>query len=336
LKLATAACRQNERNKIALFGAHSKAIVGWLCQTMEEPDKKTEICQAACELVTILGKYDDRRSHSSSAHDHVVALARAGMVDKLYKLAVYAQQQQQQQQQQSTLLIKCMQAIRTMVVNDDIVQSFVAVGILPILQTTLDSCVQQEQQHSKNTTDSIVVATLGLARNLCANDDIKTDLCQNTNLVPNMIFLMKEYKHVPAVAEHACATIAAMALREPKNAIKLVRAYSCASSIATAMRQHRTMPVVQRQAALAIRNICSRLTDEDDTAVRDAFLDLGVEDLLHKAAHFSGSIDEAYAALRDLNCRVQMVRVEKDPLPPSSFRPVFEESKELNHRIHEL
>ena len=79
--------------------------------------------------------------------------------------------------------------------------------------------------------------------------------------------------------------------------------------------------LIQRQGALAIRNIVSRLvantasmettgtvdTNEIVTGqnesinVRDTFLDLGAEVILRQiTGRHQGSVDEAYAALRDL------------------------------------
>jgi len=174
------------------------------------------------------------------------------------------------------------------------------------------------------------------------------------------------------VQEHGCGTLAAMALRRPANARAILDAGG-PRSVLTAMRRHDANVNVQRQGSLAIRNIVSRLLRDAPSsegaasgggalpstsgaenggnergAVRDAFLELGAEDVLRNVAgRHQGSVDEAYAALRDLGCKVSLVKFSADDLQSagtaagnrgmmmfgekhnSNFRPVYEESAGL-------
>ena len=159
--------------------------------------------------------------------------------------------------------------------------------------------------------------------------------------------------------------------------------------VLTAMRRHPSAVPVQRQGALAVRNVSSRLikmaeaeqqmenggggggrassvspksaaadTTGAPTAcpveVREAFLDLGAEAVLRDiAGRHQGSVDEAYAALRDLGCKVSMVRYDTHDdgeakagsgtrgvamfgETKSRFNPVFEESNELGGAVDRL
>jgi hypothetical protein len=85
----------------------------------------------------------------------------------------------------------------------------------------------------------------------------------------------------------------------------------------------------------------SGIGDEMRSSTRDAFLELGAEDVLRNVAgRHQGSVDEAYAALRDLGCQVSLIKFNADNVSVSrtmmfsekhnsSFRPVYEESAGL-------
>jgi hypothetical protein len=147
-----------------------------------------------------------------------------------------------------------------------------------------------------------------------------------------------------------------MALRKPANALRIVE-QGGPKEILTAMRQHSQQILVQRQGALAIRNIVSRLqrretsstldiTSEDfsspdchnDINVCEVFLDLGAEKVLRDiTASHQGSVDEAYAALRDLGFDVSMLKfdAEKNAMVKSTImfgevKPQFRHTYDLS------
>jgi len=113
-------------------------------------------------------------------------------------------------------------------------------------------------------------------------------------------------------------------------------------------------------AAAGEENNLPATEDPEDggaAAVRDAFLCLGAEDVLRNVAgRHQGSVDEAYAALRDLGVKVSLVKFTADDLTSSgsgggvgtggrtmmfgerhngSFRPVYDESPGLGGRVSE-
>jgi hypothetical protein len=107
------------------------------------------------------------------------------------------------------------------------------------------------------------------------------------------------------------------------------------------MRRHRDKEVFQRQACLTIRNIAARGSNE----VKSSLLDMGIEGVLRAAGTLQGAVDEAYAALRDLNCDVQFVKIGSggSALPVYEqfgtgrklrFNPVFEETGDINARVN--
>ena len=69
------------------------------------------------------------------------------------------------------------------------------------------------------------------------------------------------------------------------------------------MQVHHSNVSVLRQASLAVRNMVARSVE-----LRSRFLhdELEIEPLLRKAQQYQGCGDEAYAALRDLGCYIQL------------------------------
>ncbi len=254
--------------------------------------------------------------------------------------------------------------------------------------TTNDGNKDMNQTNIHIKRQQLASGAIGLVRNLCGNDEIKTTLClgssaSNTSnnltamaapsILPSIIQGMNIYKKNASIQEHGCGTLAAMALRKPSNSLRILHEDG-ASSILTAMKLFPNNVLVQRQGALAVRNIVSRLVantsavealkdsekkskDEcdseaqgggfegtndncNDINVRDIFLDLGAEVILRGiTGRHQGSVDEAYAALRDLGCPVSMVKYDAEKQTTtsrtvmfgdidvkSSFRPVYEES----------
>ena len=311
LQLACAACRSNQDNKKLWIKANG---VESLLETLKTSQDE-EILVNAAQLLTVLCKFDDFRAATgvepivSSAHDHVLEFAQHGAVPILYKVA--------KSDISPTVLETTLSALRVLAIQDAIVQSMVAVGILDLVETTL---------YSKN----CVGATLGLIRNLCANDEVKTTLC-NEAILRGMLAAMEGGNST--VQEHACGTMAAMALRKPRNAVFIVEQHHAHLHIISAMRHESIL--VKRQGALALRNLVSRSPE-----LKEILLDAGAEEVLREAGRHQGCVDEAYAALRDLGCSVQVLTVEENGKTVQrtrmfgeskpNFRPVLEPSNKLD------
>ena len=352
----------------------------------------------------------------SSSHDHVLEFNREGVVPVLYDITLIALTSSTKpctststdivsEDDIVSLASAAMSATRVLAVNDDIVQALVAVGVLKVIKLALEMGVKevQENESSLSSQDpkkldqikmhrqNLTSGAVGLIRNLCGNDGIKTSLCLGTNPSdPSTSSLhailegMRLYRDNATIQEHGCGTFAAMALRRPANAMRIVNENGPKEIIA-ALGKFPNNVLVQRQGALAVRNIVSRLlktstaTEEEladanannngtlndvegkDVAVevskantaddnkttakeqkdtfnvRDVFLDLGAEVVLrHITGRHQGSVDEAYAALRDLGCEVSMNKfdeatqtftrkVEMFGEVKSNFRPVYDE-----------
>ena len=389
-------------------GGGASVVVSCLAATPDgddvgRSDARRSSATEACRLLASLCRYDDPRDAAgpgptvSSAHDHAVEFHRAGASALLIGIARVAfsgrdggppddgaEAEAEATSSSSTsaaderLASSALAALRVMAVNDEIVQTMVALGVLPIATEALRGAASDAADGNdrvRGRKQRFASAALGLLRNLCGNDDIKTSLClgssssaandrssksATSSVLPHVIRAMEVFPSAALVQEHACGALAAMALRRPANARAILDADGPRLVIA-AMRRHNGNVSVQRQGALAIRNIVSRLLrdlrDGDDSgintaeagsigddmksSIRDAFLELGAEDVLrNNAGRHQGSVDEAYAALRDLGCRVSLVKFDADDpgvartmmfgeKNNSSFRPVYEESAGL-------
>jgi hypothetical protein len=71
------------------------------------------------------------------------------------------------------------------------------------------------------------------------------------------------------------------------------------------MRQHGIL--VKRQGALALQNLVSC-----SPKLKEVLLDARAEEVLREAGTHRGCLDEAYAALRDLGCSVQVLQAKEN------------------------
>lgn len=315
----------------------------------------------------------------SSAHANVKEFHQMGAVTRLHRIAKDCLEglkqlekdsnpndnsQTTNYQQKQDMLCESLAALRTMAIDNDIVQNMIALGILDTVRDSLEviGSVTSNTEESLTSisglpsTLTLSTATMGLVRNLCANDEVKTTICKSS--LPLILQVMQQYLNNDGVMErqpshsdgesrmtrkkghailqeHVCGILAAMALRQPHNAHAIVEGGGHIL-IFDAMRAFPNKVTLQRQGCLAIRNIVSRLArmsyDEDKTKILDA----GAEHILQNiAGKHHASAEEAYAALRDLGCNPKMYEIdqygntvvskrEEFGAVKSNFRPVYE------------
>mmetsp|Transcript_12608 Transcript_12608/g.30111 ORF Transcript_12608/g.30111 Transcript_12608/m.30111 type:complete len:512 (+) Transcript_12608:103-1638(+) len=254
-----------------------------------------------CKLINIVCKFqaaaeaqpkDGETPTVSSAHANVKEFHKAGAVNVLHLLAKKCTDGDKED-----LLCAILSALRVLAIDNDIVQNMVAVGLLDTANASLLS--------NEAISAPLAAATLGLLRNLCANDEIKTTICKKS--LPSILHAMETHSSNSLVQEHGLGIIASMALRQPNNAKAICEANG-AQFILSAMRAFPTKVPLQRQGALALRNMASRLPPES----KQELLDAGAENILRDcAARHQASIDEAYAALRDLGCSAVMYKMDE-------------------------
>lgn len=293
LNLLQACCQKNETNKKAWIAPRDSLtrLVAVLKQTNNH-----DVAVAWCSFVIVLCRFDDFRDSNAagptiaSSHDTVLELSRCGLVLILKDWTDRAADNE-------ILLPKLLTTLRVMAVHDDIVQSMVAVGLLETAMNILASSQGED----------LLTATIGMLRNVSANDEIKSTLCKSSLLV-SISQIAERYPEQPLLQEHICGLLGAMALRKPKNASRILQ-HDGARIVLSAMKRHSSNTVLQRQGALAIRNFASRATPEEKQLILDT---LNAETILQYAGRHGGSVDEAYAALRDLGCKATKTTYHAD------------------------
>jgi hypothetical protein len=268
-----------------------------------------------CRILTALCTFDDFRTEDDAAtpviqsgHTHVQVLAEDNAVSSIHQFLLKFKENK-------SSAAAAISSLRALGIQDDIVQSMVAVGVLQTAARLLEEALQSDDSQQ------LVTALVGLFRNVAANDDIKTTLCTGKlqSVVADMIHAMQLYPKAALLQEHACGLTAAMALRKPKNAAALVGA-GVHLQIVEAMQQNPAVVTLQRQAALALRNLVSRSPE-----LRTVVLDSAAEDALRTiAATHLGCQDEVYAALRDLGLSVTLEGRQMFGERNPNFRPVYE------------
>ena len=177
LKLGTNATRGCEGGKVAFVqsalpaglkassspGAKrggAEALVSCLAlHTAGGNDGTAKILTEACQLLASLCRYDDFRDPSassgamgaagvnaSSAHDHAVEFQRAGAVPFLIGIAreVLSKLEAGSDEANERLAASALTALRVLAINDEIIQTMVALGVLPIVTEALRLCVPEE------------------------------------------------------------------------------------------------------------------------------------------------------------------------------------------------
>jgi hypothetical protein len=187
--------------------------------------------------------------------------------------------------------------LRVLCVHETIIKSIVSRGLL------------EKARLVKFTSVELATALMGLFRNLAAQDDLKTALCEDPVLMKAVLHdAPNSYPEHVLLQEHMCGLVAAMALREPENAARLIQQYDAPRVVLQSMKRHSHNVPLQRQGALAIRNLASRVSPELKQAVLSSTPQ--TESILKNAGKYC--VDEAFGALRDLGIEVGKTTIHAD------------------------
>jgi hypothetical protein len=301
------ACKHCEVNKKSFMGHDTLNLPNlWMdhLQACLESDKTDpDFVVSACRLLTVVCTFDDFAQNQAgptlaSTHANVQAFHAAGAISFLQRLLTMSN---------PSTRTAVVLALRSLAIHDETVQVMVAGGILDRVN---------ELFANDGASLELQTACLGLFRNVCANDEIKCRLCTgNQSIVPAIMDTMMSVKpsdgpnnSVSLLLEHGCGTIAAMALRQPRNAAHLV-GHRAGAAIVRAMKLFPDRVTLQRQASLALRNLASRA---DENVKQTLLQGRAQQALLEVAARHVGCQDEVYAALRDLGVSVNCLHIQTD------------------------
>lgn len=290
------------------------------CLEKESWASDCEIVRETCGAIKAVTAVDDFRKDFSASHTHTRALTAKGCIPVLLQAC-------RRFGADSDTVATGLDALRNLANNEESVNQIASEG-------GVSGTVRALQAHLSH--PALARAATGLFRNVSADDRHKTRLCKN-GAAQLMLEAMREHAQERKIQEHGLATLGAMALRSPDNCRHL-SGMGAVSVILEALERHPEARAIQRQGCLAVRNMVSRVPE-----LGEAFLEAGAEPLLRLAGRYQESVDEAYAALRDLKCDVKRVIV--DPLTgkikapeefgsaKTSFRPVFDSSNDIEGAV---
>lgn len=203
-----------------------------------------------CQLIAVLCRYDDFRpsgggalgvdssygNNVSSAHDHVMEFNRNGVVPVLHEITLIAlttdlnalvenNECSSMEEDLVSLAAAALSATRVLAINDESVQGLVAVGMLKVIKLALEMGVKEvlegnqggkKQEETKKQRQHLTAGAIGLIRNLCGNDEIKTTICLGISSDPSSSSLhvilegMRLYRDNASIQEHGLGALAAM------------------------------------------------------------------------------------------------------------------------------
>jgi hypothetical protein len=322
-------CEENKKLWMAIrtdTTSFSSVLLSSLRLSMDRSESTAvDIRCLVCRIITTICTFDDFRTTGSasvtmvqSGHSNVQTLFQDGAVDIIHALVCCDNEEVVNDASAITF-----SALRAMAIQDDVVQCMLKIGAIDSAAKVLQKAMEMSEYHPL---EQLVAAILGLFRNASANDNIKTILCigRYKSTVPYTIQAMDIYRTSALLQEHGCGLIAAMALRKPKNATALIMA-GAHKSIVAAMQQHTASVTLQRQAALAIRNLVARSPELRSIVLSECDTEESLRTI--GAAHL-GCQDEVYAALRDLGLEarsVHILRSEDGTVTVEERRSVFGE-----------
>ncbi|KAH8870939.1 Armadillo repeat-containing protein 6 [Schistosoma japonicum] len=161
----------------------------------------------------------------------------------------------------------------------------------------------------------IVSSGLMLLQAVCGSDACKLSVgnwsMHNISGPQLIVDIFEEYINSPIVTKHLSRVIAILTLRLPDLAKSLITSGASMYLIKT-LELHLSNPPTVRAACRAIRNCVSRSPElRSSFLTSDSGTDTDLEKLLNCVLKIPSCCDEAKAALRDLNCKVELQELWK-------------------------
>lgn len=209
-------------------------------------------------------------------------------------------------------------AIRVMITNEEAVNLLAQhsiVGLIfeiltyfqPNVYAPVNALSEVKNNDTFKSVHLLLRSSFGLVRNLCADDSRKALIVSKGIVELIFAYLSNvDYFQDEDIVEFAIACIASISLRSAANSAVIIN-NNGAVIIEKSMRTYPFHTGIQKQCCCAIRNIAARCPQ-----FHAIILDTGIESCIRNAGKISYVVDEAYAALRDLNCEVKMVKLNTD------------------------
>lgn len=333
LALVKAACVKHESNKTHFI--KSDGVVA-LCEQLDRAKDNEALSRQLALCFRVLTINDDPRATFSQAQDTIKALVERDVIPYSLEILRRVGRSDAAAQVLNTspdLLVNWLAVLKQLAVTEENCQQIADLGGLTTVQE-----IMQAYEHSA----PVAKRCITVFRNVAAADDLKRAILQSGG-IERTLLIMKRHEPDASIQQNACATLAAIALRSPENSRALVE-LGAIRQISRAMHVHHRDVSVLRQASLAVRNMVARSVE-----LRSRFLhdEPEIEPLLREAQQFRGCGDEAYAALRDLGCDIQLSSFGaaavsaaasgsiKAPTIKPRFNPVQAQSNQLLNSVEE-
>mmetsp|Transcript_31665 Transcript_31665/g.100574 ORF Transcript_31665/g.100574 Transcript_31665/m.100574 type:complete len:493 (-) Transcript_31665:370-1848(-) len=288
LALLRHSCLKSESNKNCVFNASGGQVALFLLEHRPTP----RLVKESALLLRAICMADDYSVKVSGAHDRTRDLNKLGAVGLLVQTC--KDFREERANDASVVLPALFACVKQFCTNVDSVKATVDAGMLDEIFDAL---------RSRGADASLCRSGLGALRNIAADDDVKHRL-MSVEHVGLILEAMRNHGGDSLLQEHGLGMFAAACLRRPDHSQTLF----ASDGVPTMLRGMRTHPEsvnLQRQGCLALRNMAVRADD----ALKQGILDEGAEAVLRAAGRFQASVDEAYAALRDLGLQIGIVTV---------------------------
>lgn len=307
LALATikSVCAQHEENKQRFIKRQGLTIVveEFERQTVKGNDVMLKVLASMFRILTI---HDDREVEFSMALENIKRLVDEGIIDKLIGFI-------KTRKDELDVVTPWILVLKQIAITEDNCQLIVQTNGVTMVQELMTSYPKES---------ALIKNGISMMRNIVAVDSLKRGFVDSRGLA-TVCQAMEEHPTDRSIQEHCCATIAALALRQTDLCREIVDS-GVLRLVAKAMHLHHDSETFLRQASLAVRNLVAR-----NPELREYVLSENVEDILRQAQGRRGCGDEAYSALRDLGCDIQLYERKGK----ANFNPTIKQSRELETSI---
>eukprot|EP00052_Salpingoeca_macrocollata_P021100 m.180152 g.180152 ORF g.180152 m.180152 type:complete len:539 (-) comp21458_c0_seq6:28-1644(-) len=276
------ACIKHELNRQTFVAA---GLPDLLSAALEQHAAHAEVVLGAAQCMRALVLDDDLRVPFGKAHEHAKQLVTE---HRALQHMIACLQQHKQDAASSAQICK---TVGRLAVRDEFCKQLIALNGLQLI-------VEMLQTHPDD--PNLAQSCFYMLKAMSGNDDVKAQINSVDGLACILQSMQKHLKS-PSVAEKGCAALAALSLRKPDNAAKVVE-LGGANIIGNIITAHNSSAAVLKQAFTAVRNVVSRSPE-----LRDPFLKEGIEELGNRAMQQHKECAEAAkGALRDLGCKVEL------------------------------
>ncbi|XP_067932090.1 armadillo repeat-containing protein 6-like [Watersipora subatra] len=280
VRLVRLSCIMHETNRQTFV---SKGVVPLLAGVLRTHKTDEAIVREVCQTFRTLTLDDDPRVPFGKAHDHAkMIVTEAGALELLLDVAL--------SHKSDAVLADIFATLGRLAVRNEFCQKIVDLGGLTLMLDLLTRNIKHKV---------IVTNIIGVFKAIAGNDNVKVAITKS-DAPAIIVSAIDHHQTSEALCANSCACLATISLRNPENVKRIMECHGH-TAVIQCMKLHPNSTQVQKQACMAIRNLVSRTRENNE-----AILGLGAEELINRAMTVPDCKDEAKAALRDLDCNVEL------------------------------